>query len=41
VAFDAPDDLFFGVGVARLGAPPVPITPGVRLFDFVGDGSAA
>ncbi len=36
IAFDAPDDLHFGVGVNRLDTPPAPLQPGVRLFDFVG-----
>ena len=40
IAFDAPDDLFFGVGVNRLRTPPAPLQPGVRLFDFVGYDSA-
>jgi len=37
VAFDAPDDLLFGVGVDRLRAPPEPLQRGVHLFDFVGN----
>jgi hypothetical protein len=36
VAFEAPDDSFFGVGVHRLQAAPVPLQLGRRVFEFVG-----
>jgi hypothetical protein len=36
VAFDAPPDTYFGVGVHRLAVAPAPFEPGVRLFTFVG-----
>jgi hypothetical protein len=36
VAFHAPDDSFFAVGVDRLHAAPVPLRPGHRMFEFVG-----
>lgn len=36
VAFHAPDDAFFGIGVHRLCAVPVPLRPGHRMFEFVG-----
>jgi hypothetical protein len=38
VAFDAPADALFGVGVHQLDRPPPPLAPGTRLFTFVGDG---
>jgi hypothetical protein len=38
VAFDAPADALFGVGVHRFTSVPQPIERGVRLFTFVGDG---
>jgi hypothetical protein len=41
VAFDTAADVFFGVGTNRLAAPPRPFEKGVRLFDFVGDGTLA
>ncbi|MEX2247438.1 MAG: SAM-dependent methyltransferase [Dehalococcoidia bacterium] len=34
VAYDAPDDLRYRVGVHRLTAPPRPYTPATRLFTF-------
>lgn len=34
VAFDAPADASFAVGVARLDRPPRPATAGLRLFTF-------
>jgi hypothetical protein len=36
VAFEAPDDFIFGVGVNRLARDPAPFVPGVKMFDFVG-----
>jgi predicted RNA methylase len=39
MAFDAPDDLFFGVGVNRLRTRPAPLQRGSRLFEFVGHDS--
>lgn len=36
LAFDAPEDLLFAVGVGRLRTPPAPLQRGIRLFDFVG-----
>ena len=41
VGFDAPDDVLFGVGAARLAVAPPPLEAGVRLFTFVGDGSGS
>jgi hypothetical protein len=35
VAFDAPPETMFGVGLHRLRTAPVPLTPGTRLFTFV------
>jgi hypothetical protein len=35
-SFDAPPDLFIGVGAHRLVGDPQPRRPGQRLFDFVG-----
>ncbi len=35
LAFDAPEDVLFGVGVHRLSGPPRPWRPGQRLFSFV------
>jgi hypothetical protein len=35
IAFTAPPDTMFGVGLHRLRAAPVPLPPGVRLFTFV------
>ena len=34
VAFEAPDDVLWSVGVHRLVAPPAPLDPGVHLFTF-------
>jgi hypothetical protein len=36
VAFVAPDDVFYTVGMHRLRVPPRRFTPGTRLFTFVG-----
>ncbi|HEX6311601.1 MAG TPA: class I SAM-dependent methyltransferase family protein [Acidimicrobiia bacterium] len=36
IAFDAPGDAFFGVGVHRLRISPPPLRAGVRVFEFVG-----
>jgi hypothetical protein len=36
VAFVAPDDFLFGVGVNRLAAEPAPFESGVEMFRFVG-----
>jgi hypothetical protein len=36
VAFEAPDDFLFGVGVNRLVAQPTPFEAGVEMFRFVG-----
>jgi hypothetical protein len=36
VAFVAPDDAFYGVGMHRLSGPPLPFRPAERLFTFVG-----
>jgi hypothetical protein len=38
IGFDGPEDARFGVGADHLVAPPPPLTPGVRLFSFTGDG---
>ncbi len=38
LSFEAPERDVFGVGAHRLAGPPLPFVPGVRLFDFVGDG---
>jgi hypothetical protein len=35
LAFDAPPDTMFGVGLHRLRAAPAPLPAGVRLFTFV------
>ena len=35
-SFDAPGDTFFGVGAHRFGGHPEPLSPGHRMFDFVG-----
>lgn len=34
LAFDAPDDVLFGVGVHRFEGSPEPWVPGLRLFSF-------
>ena len=34
IAFDAPDDSTYSVGVNRLVVPPQPLELGVRLFSF-------
>ncbi len=39
VRFDAPEGYWFGVGSHRLDTDPAPFDPGVKLFDFVGDGA--
>jgi hypothetical protein len=36
IAFEAPDDFIFGVGVSRLTRPPDPFTPGGKMFTFLG-----
>jgi hypothetical protein len=36
VAFDAPDEFLFSVGVHRFTGEPAPVRPGLRLFRFVG-----
>jgi hypothetical protein len=36
VAFEAPDDFLFGVGVNRLVSEPPAFEPGVEMFSFVG-----
>jgi hypothetical protein len=36
VAFDAPDEFLFSVGMHRFTGAPAPFQPGVRLFRFVG-----
>jgi hypothetical protein len=36
VAFEGPDGFVFGVGVNRLGRPPEPFQPDVKMFEFVG-----
>lgn len=36
LAFDAPDDFFFGVGAQRFQGTPLPLDAGGRLFTFVG-----
>ena len=36
VAFDAPDNFLFSVGVQRFDGQPRRLEPGRRLFDFVG-----
>jgi hypothetical protein len=41
VAFEAPTDALFGVGVHRFSGAPQPLRPGRRLFRFVGDGHDA
>ena len=41
VGFDSAVDTKFGVGTNRLAAPPQPFEPGIRLFDFIGDGRAS
>src|SRR2546430_633987 len=41
VGFDSAVDTKFGVGTTRLAAPPQPFEPGIRLFDFTGDGRAS
>jgi len=38
LSFTAPAEDVFAVGVARLSGAPLPFEPGVRLFEFVGDG---
>ncbi len=38
LAFEAPADSLFSVGVCRQTAPAVPLERGVRLFSFTGDG---
>jgi hypothetical protein len=38
ISWTAPDDMFFGVGVARLAVSPAPFENGIRMFEFVGDG---
>jgi hypothetical protein len=35
VAFDAPEEVYVGVGTHRLAAPPNPFEPGVQLFSFL------
>jgi hypothetical protein len=35
VAFDAPDDVLFSVGVHRFTGTPMPLAPPDRLFRFV------
>jgi hypothetical protein len=35
VAFDAPDEMYVGVGTHRLVAPPQPLAPGIKLFTFL------
>jgi hypothetical protein len=37
--FDTAADALFAIGTHRLTRAPQPFTPGVRLFDFVGDGT--
>jgi hypothetical protein len=41
LAFDTDDGAAFGVGTARLLAPPLPFRPDGRLFTFHGDGADA
>ena len=36
IAYEAPDEFIFGVGVNRLTVPPVPFRADVKLFDFTG-----
>jgi len=35
VAFDAPEEVYVGVGTHRLVAPPNPFEPGIQLFTFL------
>jgi hypothetical protein len=37
LAFVAPPDAFFSVGAHQLTAPPQPLVPGVRFFEFLAD----
>jgi hypothetical protein len=39
VAFDAPDNALFTVGANRFEGVPRPLERGMRLFEFVGDGT--
>jgi SAM-dependent methyltransferase len=36
LTFDTDEGFLFGVGTFRLTAPPLPYSPGVHLFDFIG-----
>jgi len=36
VAYDAPEEFIFGIGVNRLAVPPAPFRADLKLFDFVG-----
>nr|WP_241830328.1 class I SAM-dependent methyltransferase family protein [Parafrankia colletiae] len=41
VAFDVEEGFLLGVGTHRLVRPTLPYRPGIRLFDFIGDGEDA
>src|SRR5262245_2369443 len=41
LGFDGADGFLIGVGTHRLTGPALPYQPGIRLFDFIGDGQAA
>ena len=41
LAFDAQDGFLFGIGTHRFVGQPRPLVIGERLFEFIGDGSAA
>jgi hypothetical protein len=41
VGFDSEDGFLFGIGTHRFVGEPRSFVPGVRLFDFTGDGAAA